>query len=245
VPGVPNDPSDVSAAAADWYPDPTGRFELRYFNGRTWTADVSSGGTRLVDAGGTGPGGPTPRRNGFAVAAMVLGIVGAGIAWLPFVFVVGVAAAVLGVVFGVIGLRRSTSTGSGRGFAVAGIATGAAGIVVGIVGYFFTTAVLDAFDAYNNPEPHRVSIDRCDLADGVVEVAVTIVNEGDEPTDFTIVVAVVRAGTDNVQRVITEQARDVAPGASASVDGIVRTELDAVECRLDEVRGPLPFGVQP
>ena len=114
-----------------------------------------------------------------------------------------------------------------------------------MVGYFFTTAVLEAFDAYDNPAPHRVSIDRCDLVDGVVDVEVTIVNDGDEPADFTIVVAVVRAGTDNVQRRLTEQADDVAPGASASVGGTVRTELDAVDCRLDEVRGPLPFGVRP
>ena len=50
------------------------------------------------------------RRNGFAVAAMVLGIVGAGIAWLPFVFVIGVVAAALGLAEGAIrvdGPRRA------------------------------------------------------------------------------------------------------------------------------------------
>ena len=36
-------------AAAGWYPDPFGRFEVRYWDGRAWTAHVSTGGKAGVD----------------------------------------------------------------------------------------------------------------------------------------------------------------------------------------------------
>lgn len=36
-------------AAADWYPDPTGRFERRYWSGSEWTAHVFSAGAQSVD----------------------------------------------------------------------------------------------------------------------------------------------------------------------------------------------------
>src|SRR5262249_27396838 len=34
---------------ADWYPDPSGRYRLRYWDGRAWTSDVSSNGERSTD----------------------------------------------------------------------------------------------------------------------------------------------------------------------------------------------------
>lgn len=34
----------------DWYPDPHGRHELRYWDGAAWTADVADQGTASVDA---------------------------------------------------------------------------------------------------------------------------------------------------------------------------------------------------
>ena len=38
------------AVPADWYNDPSGRFELRYWNGTAWTEHVSTGGTQSTDA---------------------------------------------------------------------------------------------------------------------------------------------------------------------------------------------------
>ena len=37
-------------APANWYPDPAGRFELRYWNGEKWTEHVSTGGQQSTDA---------------------------------------------------------------------------------------------------------------------------------------------------------------------------------------------------
>jgi hypothetical protein len=96
-----------------WYADPLGRFELRYYNGAAWTADVSSDGDRFVDPLGIELGTScrhsrrwASRRsapNGPATAAMVLGIIAVAIAWLPFIVVLGVIAAVLALVFGAVG----------------------------------------------------------------------------------------------------------------------------------------------
>lgn len=37
-------------APANWYPDPSGRYELRYWNGEKWTEHVSTGGQQSTDA---------------------------------------------------------------------------------------------------------------------------------------------------------------------------------------------------
>lgn len=41
--------SGGAAPAAGWHPDPTGRHELRYWDGRQWTADVSDQGVTSTD----------------------------------------------------------------------------------------------------------------------------------------------------------------------------------------------------
>lgn len=53
----------MSASAPGWLPDPSGRHEYRYWDGRQWTDDVADGGIASVDptagapAAGAGPGG--------------------------------------------------------------------------------------------------------------------------------------------------------------------------------------------
>lgn len=39
----------MTTTPADWYPDPTGRHQLRYFEGAAWTDHVSDGGVVSVD----------------------------------------------------------------------------------------------------------------------------------------------------------------------------------------------------
>jgi uncharacterized protein YxjI len=41
--------SEADAHPANWYPDPAGRHELRYYDGSQWTDHVSSGGRQGVD----------------------------------------------------------------------------------------------------------------------------------------------------------------------------------------------------
>lgn len=41
--------SGDSTAPANWYKDPSGRFELRYWNGSQWTEHVAKGGVQSID----------------------------------------------------------------------------------------------------------------------------------------------------------------------------------------------------
>jgi len=43
------EPAATSAAPAGWYADPSGRFELRYWDGATWTEHVSRAGQQYTD----------------------------------------------------------------------------------------------------------------------------------------------------------------------------------------------------
>ena len=49
----------MNASAPGWQPDPSGRHEYRYWDGSTWTDDVSDAGMTAVDPlGSPGAGGP-------------------------------------------------------------------------------------------------------------------------------------------------------------------------------------------
>ena len=45
----PADPAPAPAVPAGWYADPAGRFELRYWDGATWTEHVSRAGAQFTD----------------------------------------------------------------------------------------------------------------------------------------------------------------------------------------------------
>src|SRR5688500_11873704 len=113
-----------------WFPDPNGRHEHRYFNGRSWTADVADGGQRSADPRGSAASrtaalAPAPAGNGMATAALVCGIGAVLLAWIPFIVVAGFVLAILALVFGVQGVRRAKLTGNGHGQALAGAVLGA------------------------------------------------------------------------------------------------------------------------
>lgn len=46
---TPTAASADAAAPANWYKDPSGRFELRYWNGSQWTEHVAKGGVQSID----------------------------------------------------------------------------------------------------------------------------------------------------------------------------------------------------
>lgn len=240
-------------AAAGWYADPMRRYEHRYYNGREWTADVASGGQRFVDQLGLQPTGgapdtatDTPPRSGSnaaATTAMVLGIVAVSIAWLPFLVVLGVIAAVLAIVFGAIGLRRSRVTGSGRSFAVAGLTTGVAALAAAVIGVVLTGTVLDVYDEYLNPAPNEVVVTSCELQGARATMTGEITNLSDRVADFSVLVGFVRPGTDNTHRTERVDVDDVAPGATSEFSAQSQVDLDDIGCIVVDVNGPLPFGI--
>lgn len=91
----------------------------------------------------------TKSTSGMSVSSMVLGIVGIVFVWAPFL---GVICAILGIIFGGIGISQTKKNPNltGRGMAIAGLVCGIIGIAVwviviaaiGIFGVFSTTTML-------------------------------------------------------------------------------------------------------
>jgi len=247
-----------SGVRPGWYADPLRRFELRYFNGSAWTADVSDGGDRFVDPQGVevGAGGPSPyagvvptstggqSTNSPATAAMVLGIIAVTIAWLPFIVVLGVIAAVLALAFGTVGVRRARPDGVGRSRAVVGLVTGTSALLVAALGVFLTVIVVDVYDTYLNPVPNETAITSCEVVGSRATATGSLTNLGDEAADFTVLVGFVRSGTDNANRTSRVVLDGVGPGESAEFEAERQVDLDEVDCIVIEVTGPLPFGLE-
>jgi hypothetical protein len=236
-----------------WYADPLGRFELRYFNGATWTADVSTSGERFVDPLGldVGQHSGQPACTGttahpptsLATASMVLGIVAVATAWIPFIVVVGAIAAVLALVFGVVAIRRSGPSGAGRSRAVVGVITGASALLAAALGAVLTFVVLDVYDAYLNPPPHTTAITSCEVVGSRAIATGRLENLGEDTSDFSVLVGFVRPDTDNPHRTTRITLDDVGAGTSAPFEAERQVELDDVDCIVIEVTGPLPFGL--
>jgi hypothetical protein len=236
-----------------WYADPLGRFELRYYNGATWTADVSTGGERFVDPLGidVGQHSGQPARSGatentptsLATASMVLGIVAVAIAWIPFVVVVGAIAALLALVFGILAIRRSGPSGAGRSRAVVGVITGGSGLLAAALGTVLSFVVIDVYDSYLNPPLHEAVITSCEVVGSRAIATGWLENLGDDTSDFSVLVGFVRPGTDNPHRTTRVTLDDVEAGTSAPFDAARQVELDEVDCIVIEVTGPLPFGL--
>lgn len=249
---------------ADWYPDPTGRYEYRYYNGVSWTADVSRDGERTVDPASTStpapprppvtPGGPLMGsasgaggpRSGKATAALVLGIVALGLSWVPFLFVGGAICGVLAVVYGVVA-RRATPRDP-RGFAGVGIILGAAALVVCALGVFLTIRVVGEIDKFSNPPDYDVEITRCALDGTTLNLAGSLTNVDDRSSEFMVFIRTRVTGESRIAVVDlgrvhageTEAfARDLALGRDA-----ISTSGTEPTCVVTNVTGPYPFGVE-
>jgi hypothetical protein len=257
-----------SGTAPGWYSDPRARFELRYHNGRAWTADVSTGGERFVDPRGTRPAPPmsaqstpgvpqnTPevpgQKNAIATASMVLGIVAICIGWMPFVVILGIIAAVLAIVFGVKGRTRAIAAsaagadaGEGAGFAVAGIVTGAVALLVCIGGVVFSVSLIRAVDRFENPAEHDAAITSCVLGGDELTATGTLTNTSDQSASFTVRIFFVRPGTDNARHQANVTLDDVGPGETGSFEVSRQVGGTDLDCIIGAVRGPLPYGVDP
>lgn len=229
-----SDPSTPSG----WFPDPLDRYDHRYFNGTAWTSDVSADGTRYVDPLGSRPSIPEPQRgNRPATSAVVMGSIAIIIAWIPFVAIVGGVLAVLALVFGVRGLRRSRVDGVGRGPAIAGIVMGAVGLAATVIGVVLSVIVLRAVIDYVEPGPNITEVTSC-TADGQdVRVEGTITNRSGDVRDYTVFVELDRT----TEFAIVE---DVAAGDSAawSVDLTIASATGNCD-PTTVVQGPFPFDV--
>ena len=77
---------------------------------------------------------------GLAITSMVLGIAGIVLAWIPGVNWVALPAAIVGLILGIIALKK----GQPRGMALTGIILGAIAIIFAIIGIILFVAVIGA-----------------------------------------------------------------------------------------------------
>lgn len=93
------------------------------------------------------------KRGTLAVLALILGIAGIVISWVPFVnfagFLVSIAAIVLGAIE-ITRINQGKSSASGKGFAITGIVLGAVAIVLGIVSTVVLGVVLGITGFFSN-----------------------------------------------------------------------------------------------
>lgn len=92
---------------------------------------------------------PLPKTgNGKATAGLILGIISIVFFWLSFFDAIP---AVLGLIFGFLGLNESKRTGSGRGQAIAGIVCAFVGAALAIIlTVVIVTRLRPCFDNYNS-----------------------------------------------------------------------------------------------
>jgi hypothetical protein len=235
-----------------WFPDPLGRYEFRYHNGEQWTSDVASSGNRAVDPLGVAPTPPTPAvagppdagrpGRGFGIAALVLGISALLTSWIPFVVVLGLAATVLAIVFGVLGRRRSRVAGQPSGAATAGLVLGIIAVPMVVLGAFLTQRTWSEVQAYLEPGPHIVTADDpCTIDDGVVTYTGIIENLSDRDRGYTVQV---RIRVDDRRTVLRQVTVDeIAAGEAGEWRMASLVRGSSVDCRVDEVFGPAPFGM--
>lgn len=91
---------------------------------------------------------PNAKPNGFAIAALVVGIIAAMSGWIPFW---GLLVGITAIVLGVLGLK----TVSGKGMAIAGIVTGAVGALTGLLVVIFFTVTLVNFSSVREAASQR------------------------------------------------------------------------------------------
>lgn len=87
-------------------------------------------------------GSGTQPRNGMGIAALVLGIVGLLLSWIPFVWV----ASILAIVFGAIGAKRAKAgQATNRGMALWGMWLGIAAVILWfLIAFLFGIALFGA-----------------------------------------------------------------------------------------------------
>ena len=113
-----------------------------------------------------------------------------------------------------------------------------------IVGILLTMVVLDVYDDYLNPQPNDVAVTECELQGSRATMAGVLTNTGNRTADFSVLIGFVRPGTDNAHRSERVSIDNVEPGADAPFTAQSQVDLEAIDCVILGVNGPLPFGVE-
>ncbi len=118
---------------------------------------------------------PQPRKNDYAIAGLIFGIIGACLWWVPFL---GLIVSIGGLTYSIIGLVNKNPNGRVR--AITGVALAAFGLLLSII---ITFVVFPASSDRKNSQS-TISTTRNDGSDAIVETAVTSISQvgSDETT---------------------------------------------------------------
>lgn len=167
-----------------------------------------------------------------------MGSVGLAIAWIPFIVVAGAVLAILALVFGFKGLRRSAASGIGRGASIAGVVMGGLGVAASVVGVVLSVMVWNEVVRFAEPGPVSTEVTGCVVDGRRVDVSGTITNLDDDTHDYTLFVEVDR----RTETVIVES---VAAGATVDWATVITARSVATDCDPDiVVQGPFPYGIE-
>jgi hypothetical protein len=249
-----------SGAVSGWFPDPLRRYEHRWFNGVSWTADVSVDGQRFVDPlplssppaqvqppgwatpqGYSGPGfgtlpaGMVPRQPSrtLAVLALIAGLVAVATGWMPIFFVGGAIAGIAAITLGAVARSRiRDGRARGSGMALAGLILGPIGLGLCVVGVMLTAVLLREVRDFTEPGPTDVEITSCEVDGPAVRIRGTIENLDAVPHDYSIVLEVYDATQTRSNREVIDR------------DNVEVRDVDADEVRTWELlmltRGSTP-----
>ena len=247
-----------------WHPDPTGRHELRYFNGTTWTGDVADAGARAVDpvpaiaSAGTpfppAPGAgwstavpPRGKASGLAVAGMVLGIVGVVTGLAVVVFYAAAVCGVLALVFGLVARKRSRRAGLRTdGVTTTALVLGPIALVLSVIGGIVFFAVfadlIDDLERVAPADSFELDDPSCGVDAGRAAYTATLTNTSDGTDRFTVRIEFLGSGSDDVIARGSTVVDDVRSGESVPVSVTALVDVGDVDCRVDSVLiGRLPF----
>ena len=204
---------------------------------------------------GSGPFGPMTqglpeyggvRGNRIATAAMVCGIIGIVLAWVPLIFVAGTVLGILALIFGVKGLGKSKTTGKGHGFAMAGIATGIAALLLSIVGVILSVAVFRVIDDFTNPGPFDLQAVECRPTELGSTATGVLINTSASERDYTVFVKVTTpSDRSGGGRTSVVELDGVPAGGEAPWAAEVASAIGEQSCSVEvDVQGPFPFGLE-
>ena len=178
-----------------------------------------------------------------AIASFITGAAAVALGWIPFIFIIAAAGAVCALVFGILGLKNARRhDGRGRGFAVTGLVLAPVALIVCVGGFFFTRVVVREFRDFIEPGPHELVVEQpCTLTNGQATVTGTIRNLDDREHDYRIFVDFDDNGDNSKSSIVG--VRDVAPGATAPWTSSVTFSGTTVDCKVTDVFGPPPFGI--
>ena len=249
-----------------WYPDPSGRFDLRWHDGQQWTHFVARGGWVGTDTTppltlGAMPSLPMQSTasgsNGLAIAGFVLALVGAVVGLAPLHFFEALAGGLLGIIFSLVGLQRAKQTTHNRGrrLAVAGIVLSVAALGLGVLGvvetlsdfenwmYNVDDVAMEDFVFPSGPvaesTAYEITPGLCSNPDATKRSARfdgTLRNDATIPRAYRIIVEFV-----NANGVVADRASSrtplLDPGQSANWIGLSSRRITGeITCRISEVR---------